>query len=657
MLTRLKNVLSHRTVVLSFAALCAVAIGCNTLNQGTSAPNLSGEGGFGAGTPLAADAAADLATVTRDIEEADIIKIVDGKLYALNRYKGLLIIDVADPDNPALLGSFDLKGRGIEMYVSDNQAYVVLSADYAYYYGGGGGDPVPLGAPGTASSTDVAILPGPTVPAPDFEGSQLAIINVINPAVPQLISKINLAGFANESRRVGDIIYVVGANDYPFYFRQEDDNQTDMGFVASIDVADPNNVIPVERKTFAGTSLDIHVSDALILAASHEYDPDSGGTNTLVQAIDISDPTGIIDIRGTVSVPGMIRNRFFLDDYLGVMRIVTQTNGFGFNEVNLYTYDLADLDNITPIASVFIEEGESLEAVRFDGDRGYAVTFFRVDPLFVLDISDPANPSVSGQLEVPGYSTHIEPRGDRLIAVGIDDTDGSRPAVAYYDVTDPANPTQLGRVVLGPPGSFTESDATYDEKAFKIVDALNLIAVPFRHVEYPDVVPLPGGGGDGTSPPNSGGGSEGSSDETAANDVDQNGPTCTNGVQLVDFSDTALTARGYFENKGKVERVGVIGERVFALSQAQFQTMNITDRDNPTQVGVVDFFTEAEAQFDDCNFYYGLPIDNVGGGTTLDFAALAALLSQYCGTVSITPMLMLAAGMAFLRSGVRRRRR
>ncbi|MEK6644592.1 MAG: beta-propeller domain-containing protein [Planctomycetota bacterium] len=652
--TRCKSITSFSSLVLFALASCFTAqLGCNTTPLGGTGSNTAGDSL--AGTPLSAEAAAGLSSVTRDIEEADIIKIVDGKLYALNRYKGLLIIDVANPDAPALLGTFDLKGRGIEMYVSDNQAYIVLSADYAVYYGGGGGEPVPLGAPGTQSSTsDVSILPGPPIPAPDFEGSQLAIINVANPAVPQLVSKINLAGFANESRRVGDIIYVVGANDYPFYFRQGDDNQVDSGFVASIDVGDPANVVPVQRKTFGGTSLDIHVSDELILAASHEYDPDTSGTNTLVQAIDISDPTGVIALRGTTSVPGMIRNRFFLDDYLGVMRIVTESNGFGFADVKLFTYDLADLDAIVPIASVLIKQGESLEAVRFDGDRGYAVTFFRTDPLFVLDLADPANPLVAGQLEVPGYSTHIEPRGDRLIAVGIDDTDGSRPALAYYDVTDPANPTQLGRVVLGPPGSYTESDATYDEKAFKIIDELNLIVMPFRHVEYPDVVPVPGPGG--SSPPSEGG-SEGSSDTTAANEV-QTGPTCTNGVQLVDFSDTALTARGFFENKGKVERVGVIGSRVFALSQAQLQTMDITDRDSPTQVGHVEFFTEAEAQlFDDCNFYYGLPIDNVVGGSD-GFAALAQLLSQYCGSTSVTPMMMLAACLMFFKTtghGIRRR--
>ena len=211
-----------------------------------------------------------------------------------------------------------------------------------------------------------------------------------------------------------------------------------------------------------------------------------------MQYADISDPGGEITLRDDWMVPGHIRNRFYMDDHQGTFRITTESGGFGFREVRLYTYDLADPDAVTALGDTLIIQGESLEAVRYDGDRAYAVTFLRIDPLFVIDLSDPANPAVRGELEVPGFSTHLEPRGDRLIAVGIDDTQGRRPAVAYYDVSDPANPSQIGRVILGPPFSFTESDAVYDEKAFKIIDDLNLILIPFSHVEFDVIEPGPG---------------------------------------------------------------------------------------------------------------------------------------------------------------------
>ncbi|MFQ5412734.1 MAG: beta-propeller domain-containing protein, partial [Phycisphaerae bacterium] len=393
-----------------------IAIGCNAV------PNLPTPNGNGAspslvpGAPLSApdtlegDAAPDVA---RDIEEADVVKIVGDKLFALNRFKGLLIVDVTDPDAPALIGRLDLRGRGVEMYVVGSRAHVLLSADFYYAY-----DSMPMiDAPNGMMMSIGAPIP----PQPDFDGSQLAVVDVTDPAAPKLDGKINLVGFANESRRVGDIIYVIGSNFGPFFGGPMEENAGE-GFVASINVADPENIIAVERKNLTGDTLTMHVSKTEIFAASRSYDFDHNETLTNMQIVDISDPAGAILLRGAFPVPGSIRNRFYMDAFHGVFRIATESFGFGFREVRLFTYDLANLDDVQPLGRVEIIRDEGLEAVRFDGDRGYVVTFLRVDPLFVLDLSDPANPAVTGHLEVPGFSTHIEPRGDRHIAVGIDDT-------------------------------------------------------------------------------------------------------------------------------------------------------------------------------------------------------------------------------------------
>lgn len=551
--------------VSAIMAMIASGVGCNTVSPDTPA-------GLGSAAPAAdlAFAASEAERVARDIEEADIVKIAGSKLYALNMYKGLLIIDVTNADAPSLLGRLDLRGRGVEMYVVGSRACVLLSAD-CFYYGAYAVEPG-----GSASSR-------PIPPVPDFQGSQLAIIDVSDPAAPVLNSKLDLAGFASESRRVGDIIYVVGSNYIPFDYVPANDEEVNDGFVASVSVADPANIVPVERKTFSGAALAIHVSDSALFAASQDYDPDAGQGFTHVQMADISDPAGAIVLRGTLDAPGRIQNRFFMDDYQDVFRIVTESWGFGLHAVKLFTYSLADPNHIAALGNVQIIQDESLRAVRFDGPRGYAVTYFQVDPLFVLDLRDPANPAVSGHLEAPGFSTYLEPRGDRLIAVGIDDADGRRPALAYYNVADPANPAQLSRVVLGPPGSFTDSEAVYDEKAFKVIDAMGLIAIPFRHVDASSA-PMPVGG---------------------ESSVDAALPKCENAVQLVDFSDTALTQRGYFEHRGSVQRVGAIDDRIFALSQLSFQTVSISDRDNPVKVGQVDFLSDDEAPWwSDCGGYF-----------------------------------------------------
>jgi hypothetical protein len=613
-----------RAILLAGLAALLGGAACNT--------NPAGQTGSGDGfTPLAQPAgpfglpAGAAPEVARDIEEADIVKVVDGRLYALNRYKGLLIIDVANPDAPALLGSLDLRGRGVEMYVLGARVHVVLTSDFVYFAGAEGGSAPPGAA---VASPSIA-------PPPEYNGSQLAIVDVSNPAAPALRGKLNLAGYTNDSRRVGDIIYVVGGSDLPYYLYGPGP-QPDAGFVASVSVADPDNVQPVARRTFSGQALTVHVSQTALFAASQEYDSDSGGSRTRVQAIDISDPAGAIALRGAFTVPGFIRNRFYMDDFQGAFRIATETDGFGFRDVRLFTHDLANLDAISPLGQTHIIQGESLRAVRFDGPRGYVVTFLQVDPLFVLDLADPAHPAVAGHLEVPGFSTHIEPRGERLIAVGIDDTDGRRPAVAYYDVHDPAHPAQLGRVVLGAPGGFTDSQAVWDEKAFKIVDELGLVAIPFRQVSGHEPMPMPFAG---------------PSAQPAR-------PDCVNAVQLVDFSDSALTQRGFFEHAGRVDRVGAIGGRIFALSDMGFQTVNIADRDRPVKAGGVEFIAANERSFfDDCYGYVG-PIDpGFGQGAFMMEALLRLLLGGMCGATGLAPLLCLPALLCVMRHGGARRRR
>lgn len=674
-----------RPVALVLSAIALVfQAGCDPATQ--QALNVAGDGrtasqndastgapaGFGvpAADPLSPAFESDNSTggdVVRDIEEADVVKVVGDKLYALNQYKGLLIVDVADPDAPTLLGSLDLRGRGVEMYVVGDRAFVLLSADYYYAYY----DEVVL-------SPDIAIepvLPGDVSvassgqaipPRPDFEGSQLAVVDVSVPTDPKTDGKINLVGYASQSRRVGDVIYVIGSNlnYYGGFYAPGAETDQNQGFVASINVADPADPQAVERKTIPGDGQLMHVSTTSIFAAGWGYNNDSGETMTDIQVVDISDAAGAIALRGTFSVPGSIDNRFYMDDFAGTFRIVTESWGFGFQQVRLFTYDIADPDNVQPMANVQIIQGEGLEAVRFDGVRAYAVTFLRVDPLFVIDLNDPLNPKVTGELEVPGFSTHIEPRGDRLIAVGIDDTDGNRPAVAYYDVSDPANPTQLGRVVLGPPGSYTYSEATYDEKAFKVLDDLGLIVIPFHHEEYPtfgnETGVDDGFAGDGAVPPIEPRAS------TAADAIYE--PQCTNGVQLVDFSDTELVQRGVFDSIGEVNRVGLIGDRVFALSAFALETVDITDRDNPKIAGKASFFDESEMQnINTCWGYYGGPfeidpgiIDNTQPVVLFfDAQAVQALLNALnsCGAVPGATAMMIPLSMLLMRRRIRRNSR
>ena len=122
---------------------------------------------------------------------------------------------------------------------------------------------------------------------------------------------------------------------------------------------------------------------------------------------------------------------------------------------------LAKLPNAQRPAAIGLA-GEQVYAVRFAGDRAYVVTFRQTDPLYVLDLSNPADPRQAGELKLPGFSDYLFPMGDGLLfGVGKDADDTGRLGgikLALFDVRDMAAPKSLGSQVLGLRGSQTALD-------------------------------------------------------------------------------------------------------------------------------------------------------------------------------------------------------
>ena len=120
----------------------------------------------------------------------------------------------------------------------------------------------------------------------------------------------------------------------------------------------------------------------------------------------------------------------------------------------------------TSISSVGgLGKTEQIRSVRFLDDTGYVVTFRQTDPLYVIDLSDPANPVLDGELKIPGYSAYLHPVGDGLLlGVGQNATDEGRTLgtqLSLFDVSDPTNPQQIDTLPIG--GS---SEVEWDHKAF-----------------------------------------------------------------------------------------------------------------------------------------------------------------------------------------------
>ncbi len=143
---------------------------------------------------------------------------------------------------------------------------------------------------------------------------------------------------------------------------------------------------------------------------------------------------------GLGKVPGRLLNQFSLDEYEGYLRVATTVGG---KENDLYILD-SNLDVVGSIQGFGLDE--RIYSVRFVGDRGYIVTFRQTDPFFVIDLSNPENPRIAGELKIPGFSSYLHPISDTLV-LGIG-KEGNWVKVSLFDVSDPEKPEEIDRYTL-----------------------------------------------------------------------------------------------------------------------------------------------------------------------------------------------------------------
>ena len=206
---------------------------------------------------------------------------------------------------------------------------------------------------------------------------------------------------------------------------------------------------------------------------------------TTIDKFDISDPTKTVYM-GSGTVPGYLLDQWSLSDFQGVLRVVsTDTPAWwgssgGATQSYLTTFQQGD-GGLVQVGQVGgLGEGDQVYSVRFDGNVGYVSTFNQVDPLYTLDLSDPANPQILGEVTIPGYSSYLQPVGDNLLlGIGQDvDPTSNEPTgtqVSLFDVSDLAHPTRLFHYALGQGWSEAESDP----HAFLFWPPTGLVVVPF----------------------------------------------------------------------------------------------------------------------------------------------------------------------------------
>ncbi|MBN1861711.1 MAG: beta-propeller domain-containing protein [Candidatus Thermoplasmatota archaeon] len=366
----------------------------------------------------------------------------------------------------------------------------------------------------------------------------IAVYDLTDHLNPSLVKEIRIDGGYFDARLIDEYVYVVATEyTYHIYYALDEKNFTlnvpkirvdnvsenisaddiyyvdvpelsdTMTHVISLNL-DTNEV--VEKSFMLGSSQTMYVSKHNIFLASLHYPfystlfqgDTSVSTDTQEATIlhKISIDTGAVAYIAQGEVPGHILNQFSMDEHNGFFRIAT-TSGNNWGEGsqtsnNIYILDenlkqVSEIENIAP--------GESIYAARFLGDRAYLVTFVQVDPLFTIDLSDPYNPQILGELKIPGYSEYLHPYDEtHIIGIGkevdptIDDDKIHTPGAVYYtailglkialfDVSDINNPVEQAKIVIGDRG--TDSPALYDHKAFLFDREKELLVVPLSLYE------------------------------------------------------------------------------------------------------------------------------------------------------------------------------
>lgn len=469
---------------------------------------------------------------TRMIEEADIVQLEGDRLYALSRYGGLHVIDVGTPGELHWLGSYNRghDGEPFEMYLRDGVAMVMYRAWGRY------------------------------VAAEDDDGwtwvqsSHLLVLDASDPEDIRELGGFDVPGTISDSRIVGDILYVVGYQDGFCWGCNED---TPLTSVVSLDVSDPSAVQEVDElqyedddNAWGWNQRTIHVTTERMYVAGIEYG-DQGPVGSSIQVVDISDPGGALVEAAVIEAEGQVSNRWQMDERDGVLRVLSQPPVWDLSRPPVVqTFTVESSDDFTPLGrtELVLPRPEQLQSVRFDGDRAYAVTFERTDPLFTIDLSDPAAPVQRGELEIPGFLYFMEPRGERLLGLGFDqgNPDGAI-TVSLFDVSDLTEPTMLSRVNFGGEWASLPEDQDRIHKVFRVLDELGLILVPHS----------------------------GWSDARCGES--------TSGVQLVDWDAEAdtLSLRGAIPVRGQARRALVHDDQVLTISDERVESYAIADRDEP----------------------------------------------------------------------------
>lgn len=208
------------------------------------------------------------------------------------------------------------------------------------------------------------------------------------------------------------------------------------------------------------------------------------GQSTRIMKFDWDPATGGVEFAAQTVVPGYILNQFSADERDGVLRIATTVrnhysgNWSGRSENTLFVLaeDNGVMEMIGSLQNLALDE--TMQSVRFLGDRAFVTTYRNVDPLFALDLSDPANPRSVGHITLPGFTTYMHLVDENfLLTVGRNTPAGlaGPTQTSLFDISDLTQPRRIAEYTFP---RFSTSEAEIDHHAFGYFSEHGLLGMP-----------------------------------------------------------------------------------------------------------------------------------------------------------------------------------
>lgn len=513
------------------------------------------------------------------VDEADIVKTDGEYLYVVSGNR-TIIVKAYPPQEARIISEVEVDGMTLAVFINEDRL-IIFTVGTPYY------------------GWDMHVRwseRGLSMPyVPYTQTTSVLVYDISDREAPSLEREFSAEGDYVSSRMIGNYVYLMtnkpvyesdGEPGLPRIYVDGDEREIPAEDIYYCDVYDHfymyTSIIaintqnaeqePTVETILLGPSSNLYVSRDNIYLTFPVWGWEMWESQTTaIHRIHIDGSA--INYVASGEVPGRVLNQFSMDEHDGHFRVATTTHGReSLNHVYVLDMDLVIVGSVEGLAPT-----ERIYSARFMGDRAYLVTFEIIDPLFVIDLKDPQNPELLGELKITGYSDYLHPYDENhLIGIGKETIEAESGdfswfqgvKISLFDVSDVEEPEEIYKYEIGHRG--TESPVLRDHKAFLFDRERNLMVIPVLVAEI-DESDFPHGVPDWAR------GRTVWQGAYVFHVSPETGFTLRGGITHVDSPDKLEQSRYFFSSPYSVTRSLYIGDVLYTISGARVMMHSLED--------------------------------------------------------------------------------